>query len=184
MHRLMLLGLLACGTESPVDADHDGFTAAEDCDDADAFVHPGAPDDPGDGVDADCDGVDPQHGFVGSWELSWLSAMYSSFQLVDEGSETGGMTLTAELEVEMDASIGIDPDLVGYELDVPIQMSGWVSPLPGDDRSSLRVEGSVLSEDSYVELECAALGDELDCVGVLKALEVNLVTEALFLRVD
>jgi hypothetical protein len=182
MHSLLLLGLLACGGGSPVDADYDGFPAGEDCDDADAFVYPGAPDDPGDGIDADCDGSDPQHGFVGTWELSWLSAMYSSFQLVDDGSESGGMTLTSELDVEMDASIGIDPDLVGYELEVPIQMSGWVSPLPGDDMSVLRVEGSVLAEDSYVELECAASGDELDCVGVLKALEVNLVTEAVFVR--
>jgi len=184
MRSLFLLGMLACGGESQVDADHDGFAAGVDCDDADAFIHPGAPDDPGDGVDADCDGSDPQHGFVGVWELSWISAMYSSFQLVDEGSESGGMTLTPELDVELDASIGIDPDLVGYELEVPLQMAGWVSPMPGDDRSSLRVEGSVLAEDSYVELECAASGDELVCEGVLKALDINLATEAIFSRVD
>lgn len=182
MRALLLTGLLACGAGSPVDADHDGFTAGEDCDDADPFVHPGAPDAPGDGLDADCDGSDPVHGFVGTWDLVWISAMFSSFQLVDEGSETGGMTLGEDLEVDMQAGIGIDPDLVGYELDVPLEMQGWVSPLPGESLSVVRVEGTVLAESSYVELECHADADTLDCAGVLKALDINLLTEASFVR--
>lgn len=41
-----------------VDADGDGFAADEDCDDDDFFVHPGAPDEPYDGVDSDCAGDD------------------------------------------------------------------------------------------------------------------------------
>jgi hypothetical protein len=40
---------------APVDADNDGFTAPEDCDDADADVNPGASE-TCDGVDEDCDG--------------------------------------------------------------------------------------------------------------------------------
>ncbi len=41
------------------DLDNDGFTPAQgDCEDADARVYPGAQDLGGDGVDADCDGVD------------------------------------------------------------------------------------------------------------------------------
>jgi hypothetical protein len=47
-----LTGALA----GPLDADGDGYDASVDCDDADASVHPGAPD-PCDGLDADCDGV-------------------------------------------------------------------------------------------------------------------------------
>jgi arylsulfatase A-like enzyme len=42
---------------SRMDRDHDGFTAAfggGDCDDSDPHVYPGAPDAPGDGIDADC----------------------------------------------------------------------------------------------------------------------------------
>jgi hypothetical protein len=50
------------------DGDGDGFChglscepglTPGDCDDADPWAHPGAPDEPYDGVDADCDGVDP-----------------------------------------------------------------------------------------------------------------------------
>lgn len=40
------------------DHDGDGATAAEDCDDSDPAVAPGALDEPGDGVDSNCDGVD------------------------------------------------------------------------------------------------------------------------------
>ena len=45
------------------DADADGWTVCGtpyDCNDADPAVHPEADDRPGDGVDADCDGVDPE----------------------------------------------------------------------------------------------------------------------------
>ncbi len=67
---LALLSVCACRTDEkpidtdtivedtgtpPVDADGDGFFADEDCDDADATVHPGA-EETCNGVDDDCDG--------------------------------------------------------------------------------------------------------------------------------
>ena len=61
--RLLLLGLLALSlaacdpkpdTGGPVDADGDGYSADEDCDDDDATVHPGA-EEACNGVDDDCD---------------------------------------------------------------------------------------------------------------------------------
>lgn len=70
----MLLLLFACSVEKPLpttvdrdeppvaaDADADGFTTEDDCDDADATVFPGATETIGDDVDADCDG-DPDLG--------------------------------------------------------------------------------------------------------------------------
>lgn len=57
MLRAMLLLLLACagpGPSTATDVDADGFSADVDCNDADASVHPGAPE-RCDGVDANCD---------------------------------------------------------------------------------------------------------------------------------
>lgn len=53
------------------DLDGDGYPAPEDCDDADAELHPGATEQCGDGVDANCDGEDPAAcGFKAEQSLS------------------------------------------------------------------------------------------------------------------
>ena len=45
-------------TPPAVDQDGDGYPVTVDCNDADATVHPGAPDRPGDRIDQDCSGED------------------------------------------------------------------------------------------------------------------------------
>ncbi len=50
-------GGAVCGS-APIDEDRDGFSRGEDCDDSNPDVYPGAPDPCGDGVDADCNGID------------------------------------------------------------------------------------------------------------------------------
>ncbi len=54
------------------DPDGDGFDTKEDCNEANATIHPGAPDQVGDGVDTNCDDLDGEdhdrdgHASVGS----------------------------------------------------------------------------------------------------------------------
>src|SRR5215218_7621266 len=45
-------------TTTLVDNDNDGFYAGPDCNDANASIYPGAPDDAGDEIDQNCDGID------------------------------------------------------------------------------------------------------------------------------
>ena len=93
-------------TGSPTDADADGFTAATDCDDADAAVYPGAAE-TCDGVDNDCDGaLDPSApANCPSVNLSSLreggglvAVTASGFALRDEGSTTNSLAIVAALE--------------------------------------------------------------------------------------
>lgn len=65
--------------------------APEDCDDADASVHPGASDPCGDGLDQDCDGVDPTCGFAGTRSLADADILLTG----DRTNDGAGWTLDA-----------------------------------------------------------------------------------------
>lgn len=82
---------LPCDTpEGASDIDRDGFTEAEgDCDDDDGAVYPGAYDICEDGIDQDCDGVDPVCGGVQCCECAWSCYFVNNY-----GSGTANSTAT------------------------------------------------------------------------------------------
>lgn len=55
---LLQVRVTSVASSAPRDDDGDGHNTSVDCDDSDPRVYPGAPDPCGDGVDANCDGVD------------------------------------------------------------------------------------------------------------------------------
>jgi len=79
LRNLWMIGLLAgCPTPNDPDADLDGFTAADDCDDSDPNVNPSADEVCDNNKDDDCDGVTDDDG-VGA----------SIFYLDDDGDTYG-----------------------------------------------------------------------------------------------
>lgn len=172
--------LAACRAD---DADLDGFSEQDDCDDADPFVYPGAPDTAGDGLDADCDGSDPVPAYVGGWELTDLTASYSGIQFLLPDRSSGVLTVTEAEEVTLDVDTTLDPVIIGAELDVALGMLGDASAIPGTDGVAVYAEGEAFGELMHVAWDCALDdADALACAGELKALELSLDAAATFTR--
>ena len=181
---LLLLTLWACS--APVDLDLDGVPEGEDCDDADPFVYPGAPDDPGDGVDADCDGTDPTWAFLGTWSLLTLEASYAGIPLFEPGTAQGLLVLDEELGATLDVGVTVDEVIAGQPIPISMAFTGWASPLPGEGLVSLWAEGEQYDEQMHIDWQCEVWAGEgdgaagMDCGGELKALEGSLDATATF----
>ena len=176
-----LLLLAACGG-GPDDLDADGFPAGEDCDDADPFVYPGAPDDPGDGLDADCADGDPAYAWTGDWTLDEMSATYAGLSLFEDGSIAGTMQLAEDGGVVMDIAGTTNADVVGGAYPVSIALTGAWSPMDGPDLVTLYAEGENFDEMMHAALDCAVVEAALECGGELKALDISLDAEGTFRR--
>jgi Putative metal-binding motif len=174
--------LAGCGA---ADADFDGFAGAEDCDDSDPFVYPGAPEDPGDGIDADCTGDDPPLAIVGEWDITYFEAGYSSFVLFQPGTAVGTLTVLDDLETLVDVTATLDPSLTGgIPFDLAFVLSGASSPVPGPDTFALYAEAELYDESVHVDWDCSVVegGAKLTCAGELKALEIGMDAAAEFER--
>ncbi len=185
MTRPCLVALLALASAcAPDDADYDGFGADVDCDDADPYVYPGAPDTPGDGLDTDCADGDPTPGYLGNWELQEITASYSGIQLFVEGTASGLLTVSADETATAEITATVNPDVVGSAIAITVNVAGEISRLDGPDTFLLYAEGENYDELMHVNWDCAAEGDELLCLGELKALDASLDGEAHYLRVQ
>ena len=173
--------LLLCGCAAQ-DADFDGFPDGEDCDDSDPFTYPGAPDDPADGADSDCDGIDPDHAFVGTWALDSLVALYSSFSFLVEDASSGELTIGPEMDAQIQLSSTINPDLTdGLAYPIELTMDGDASPLDGPGLVEIYLSGTALGEDVELSLGCAVTDAQvLTCDGALLIYGTSLDTSADF----
>lgn len=174
-----LFGLVACGG----DADYDGFTD-DDCDDEDALVYPGAPDAPGDGIDADCDGTDPDYPFLGIWNIDTFVADYSGLFLFIPDTEEGNIGIGGDFAATLNISATLDPAVAGQALPLSLAFAGQASPFGSGSEFSLDVEGFQFDEQMNVQLECAMSDDaqSADCGGSVKALNANLNLQAVLVR--
>jgi len=183
------------GTTLPApddDADFDGVADADDCAPDDPEVYPGAYDAPGDGVDADCDGDDPAHGWVGEWEVVNVQALYSTYPILVPDTAEGTLVIDDDGDTELEATSQLDPDLVGssvpFDVFADLEHEGHAAPMARSDEVMLYLEGEVsapgLEEVSYADILCVLVDDEMWCEGTLKALGGTLDTEVTLRRAD
>jgi hypothetical protein len=102
-----------------VDADGDGFPRAQDCDDDDPSIHPGAVDRPYDGIDGDCDGRDVRDVDGDGYVARQVGGRDCDDR--DPAVHPGAQDLTVD---------GVDDDCDGVD-GVDVDGDGWASVASG-----------------------------------------------------
>jgi hypothetical protein len=172
--------LLAC---AELDADYDGFAAADDCDDANALVYPGAPEIPGNGVDDDCADGDAPYAFLGGWDVLEVSIDYMGYDLFVPGSVTGETTVGEDFSASMEIEGTVSEIFAGNEIPVTITLTGMASPVDGGPgRFIAYIEGDNYDEYMIMTLDCEQVGDSALCGGGLKAFDLSLATSVVLGR--
>ena len=174
---LLALSLLACAP----DADWDGFSATDDCDDANALVYPGAPETPDDGVDNDCADGDAPLPWLGDWTITTLTAQYSGLFLFVAGTESGTLRLGSDATVSATVEADVNPDLA--PITISLALEGESSRIENSDVFVVYAEALAYDEQMHIAWECAMADDAtLECDGELKALEQSLDADVVLVR--
>ncbi|NQV90376.1 hypothetical protein HQ487_03115 [Candidatus Uhrbacteria bacterium] len=115
---------------STVDNDGDGYTpAGGDCDDSNADIHPGAEDEPGDGIDSDCDDETDEDADTGTEEEPAVDSDgdgYTADVDCDDADSTihpGASDVSDGIDNDCDGFIDEDGDVVTDTTDV--DGDGW-----------------------------------------------------------
>lgn len=167
------VAVAGCATTDLDDADGDGFGAAVDCDDEAPLVYPGALETKGDGVDSDCDGQDPPYAFLGAWELVDYAASIGGYPIFEDVPYSGEMQIEEGLRAMMTV------EFEAYSLQLPAELEGTASPLPGEDTFNLELSGifapGLQDSPASADLDCDVWDSEVVCDGALLILGYNVL---------
>ncbi|MBX2799994.1 MAG: putative metal-binding motif-containing protein [Myxococcales bacterium] len=165
---LVWLAFVACG---PPDVDADGFAAADDCDDNDAGVHPGADEVLCDGVDNDCNPSTPD---VGDGDGDAVSCDVDC-------DDTDASAFPGAVEVCDD---GVDNDCDATTPDrFDADGDGATCDVDCDDEDPSRTPGALELCDDDIDNDCSSLTPDVfdrDADGVPCTRDCNDDNEAEF----